>query len=323
MRRPLITWSLVAGVILGAFGLTVLMLNNTVYNASGFVMSYLDALARKDAAGALELIGGAPDEDGISHDLLRRAAMADLTDIRIIGDTANADGTHRVTATYEADGTPGRIAFLVEPTGTLFGLFTDWRFTTGPLSTLYVTVVGDARFTANGVDLVSPTPDDPAGYAVFAPGSYELVHRTTYLESTPNDVPIKESGASIPAAVVVTPNALMVETVQKDVNRILDTCATQEVLMPTGCPFGQSMGNRIISPPQWSITDYPEVSLREGERSGQWVVPQTAGTAHLVVDVRSLFDGSVSTFDEDIPFAVSYVVAFLPGDDLLITEGYD
>jgi hypothetical protein len=37
------------------------------------------------------------------------------------------------------------------------------------------------------------------------------------------------------------------------------------------------------------------------------------------VQVRSLFDGSVSTFDEDVPFTVSYTITF-PGDGgLLIT----
>lgn len=322
MRRPLVTWTLVVAVIAGAFGLTVLVLNNSVYNATGYVMSYLDALARKDAAGALEIIGGVPDDSDASDALLRRSAMADLSDLRVVGDTANSDGSHRVTVAYAVDGAENRIAFEVRPTGTLFGLFTDWEFVGGPLSTMYVTVVGDARFTANGLDLVSPTPDDPAGYLVFAPGSYELVHRTTYLESTPHTVAIKDPGSSVPAAVAVSPNALMVERVQADVDRILDTCATQEVLMPTGCPFGQSMGNRIISAPVWSIVEYPEVSIREGERSGQWVVPGTSGVAHLVVDVRSLFDGSVSTFDEDVPFSVSYVIAFLPGDELLITAQY-
>jgi hypothetical protein len=48
-------------------------------------------------------------------------------------------------------------------------------------------------------------------------------------------------------------------------------------------------------------------------------MPRTSAAAHLVVEVRSLFDGTVSTFDEDVPFTASYLVAFLPGKELLIT----
>ncbi len=56
-----------------------------------------------------------------------------------------------------------------------------------------------------------------------------------------------------------------------------------------------------------------------GEEPGTWLVPTTPAAAHLVVQVRSLFDGSLSTFDEDVPFDVSYTISF-PGDgSLLIT----
>lgn len=322
MRRELITWSVVAAILLGAFGLTVLVLNNTVYNASGFVRSYLDTLARKDAAGALEIIGGVAASDEVSDALLRRAAMSELTDVRLTSDIEVEGGVHKVTFTYKTDGVTGRTTFEVKATGLHFGLFPSWEFVSGPLSTMYVTVVGDARFSANGIDLVTPTPNDPSGYLVFTPSSIRLNHDTTYLDAEPVTVAVSEAGASVPTALMVKPNALMLERVQEQVDDILDTCATQQVLMPTGCPFGQSMGNRIITAPAWSITQYPEVSLRAGDRSGDWIVPATPAVAHLVVDVRSLFDGSVSTFDEDVPFTVSYAVAFLPGDELLVTTRF-
>ncbi len=322
MRRELITWSLVGALVLGAFGFTVLVLNNSVYSASGYVKSYLDALARQDAAGALEIIGEQPATD-TSDTLLRRSAMSELTDIKLINDIELEGGLHKVTFSYLADGQAGRTAFEVRADDMLFGLFPDWHFVTGPLSTMYVTVLGDARFSANGIDLVTPTPNDPAGYLVFTPGAYELNHDTTYLDAAPVRVEVQEPGASVPTALMVQPNALMIQEVQERVNEGLDTCTTQEVLMPTGCPFGQSMGNRIITAPAWSITQYPEVSIRAGDRSGEWLVPATPGIAHLVVDVRSLFDGSVSTFDEDVPFTVSYAIGFLPGDELLITARYE
>ena len=73
----------------------------------------------------------------------------------------------------------------------------------------------------------------------------------------------------------------------------LDRCATQDVLFPTGCPFGQSVENRVVSTPKWSIVEYPTVQVEPGDDFDSWVVPSASGTAHLVVDVQSLFDGSI------------------------------
>jgi hypothetical protein len=39
------------------------------------------------------------------------------------------------------------------------------------------------------------------------------------------------------------------------------------------------------------------------------VVPSTVGTAHIRVPVRSLYDGSVTELDEDVPFSVSWRVS--------------
>jgi hypothetical protein len=39
--------------------------------------------------------------------------------------------------------------------------------------------------------------------------------------------------------------------------------------------------------------------------------------------VRSLFDGRVTTFDEDVPFDVQYALTFEPGNKLLITAVYE
>jgi hypothetical protein len=54
-------------------------------------------------------------------------------------------------------------------------------------------------------------------------------------------------------------------------------------------------------------------------KTGEWTMPQTDAAAHLIVEVKSLFDGTVSTFDEDVPFSVSYLITFLPDDQLLIS----
>jgi hypothetical protein len=99
-------------------------------------------------------------------------------------------------------------------------------------------------------------------------------------------------------------------------NAYLDACAQQHVLLPTGCPFGQSIGNRIVSTPTWSIVAYPAVSIAPTAKPREWLMPSSTGASHLLVRVKSLFDGSVSTFDENVSFTVSVRLSLLPDDTI-------
>ena len=107
MRREIITWSIVAAVVVGAFAGTVLILNASLYSASGFVRSYLDALERKDADGALELAGPSVAGDA-STELLAREAMGDLGDIQLVSDDSEPNGLHHVVYSWEAGGVKGQ-----------------------------------------------------------------------------------------------------------------------------------------------------------------------------------------------------------------------
>ena len=69
----------------------------------------------------------------------------------------------------------------------------------------------------------------------------------------------------------------------------------------------------------WSIAAYPELEIAPGPVYGTWVAGPSPGTAHLVVDVKSLFDGTVSTFDEDVVFEVSYTTT-IDGTTLQVSE---
>ena len=182
-----------------------------------------------------------------------------------------------------------------------------------------MTVLHADDFTANGVALVTPSQNDPAPYVVFTPGVYEFDHESTYLEADAVAVAATVPGEAVPAALNVQANERFVDAAQEAINATLDACTEQEVLLPTGCPFGQPISNRIASTPEWSMTNYPVVTIEGGEEPNTWMMPPTPGDAHLVVDIRSLFDGSVSTFDEDVPFSVAYIIVILPGDELQLT----
>lgn len=318
MRRVLILWSVAVAVLIGAFGITVLSLNATMYSASGFVESYLSALARHDATSARELPGVLASEDSAAN-LLTDDALGDLSEISLIDEDVDDDGVHIVSYEYNIGGYLGESDFRVRQTESFLGLFHTWSFDTSPLATVAVNVLHDDRFRANGVQLdEADQPIESGGFLVFAPGMYAFDHESTYLDADAIEAPITEPGSVTAVQVNVQANSTFVAEVDKELRGYLDACATQEVLLPTGCPFGKSFENRIDTTPDWSIARYPAVEIVPGETEGEWIMPQGDAAAHLSVEVQSLFDGSRSQFDEDIPFTVSYSIGIGESDQLSI-----
>ena len=318
MRRELITLSVVLGVILAGFGATVLVLNSTLYSPTGFVRTYLDALVRHDLAAAIELSGGTAVTGDASQALLTRDAMGELTDIRVVSDDEDASGIHFITVEYEADGVLGTTEFEVRRDGTLFGLFNDWAFVQSPLATVQITVQHEREFTANGVELIG-TQDVAEPYLVLTPTAIELSHDSKFYHADPEKVLVDEPGGTVDAAVDLKATPAFVAEVQRQVDDALTACTTQRVLLPAGCPFGETIVNRIVTEPVWSMTTFPLVTLVPDGRVATWRVPPTAATAHLVVEVQSLFDGSISTFDNDVPFSVQYEVIVQQNGEPLVT----
>jgi len=325
MRREPLLWLIGLALLIAGFFGSVAALNATVYSANGFVRAYLAALEAQDSAAALAAIGLTEVTSG-SDALLTDSAMGELSDIELVRDTPGSGGIHSVVFDYllAADGStavdPQRTEFTVEQTGTRFGLFPTWRFVASPLSTLSVTVANADSFTANGQDAGAPA-DTPTGFAVFAPGIYELSHDSTYLAAARSGVPVTTTGAILDAAIDPEPTPALIDWATDATVAFLDDCATQTVLMPTGCPFGESISNRIDSEPQWSIVDYPAVEIVRAEQVGAWMTRPADGVAHLNVNVRSLFDGTLSRFDEDVAFEAQFGITFTGGEPSLRLVG--
>jgi hypothetical protein len=311
------TWIVLGALVVAAFVGTVVTLNLTVYSANGFVRSYLDALARHDLRDALATPGVTLPDAG-SRALLRPDAMGPLTDIRLVSDRADGD-RHTLTYEFTSGAKEGRSTFTVERDGTELGLFIGWRFATSPAATLAVTPQHAASFTANGLPVNPKAGADVATkYTVLAPGGFVLSHRSTWLEASPLTTLVDRPGGTASADVQVRANPAFVREVQKELDAYLADCVTQKVLQPTGCPMGQQIDDRLQDAPTWTMIDNPTVSIVPGAKSGEWRIPGSVGTAHVSATVKSIFDGSVSTFSKDVPFSVDYVVTFQPDGTLLI-----
>lgn len=314
MRRVL-PWVVAFLVALAAGGGSVVALNATVFGPGDFVRIYLDALARGDAAGALGLPG--VDAGAAGTQLLRDDVLTGIGGLRQVSDTPLGGDAHRIRFAWSSPGGEGVTDFEVVRVGTRLGLFPEWGFAVSPVAVLSLDVQHDPRFTANGVG--TTTGRDSAGatdVAVLVPGTYVLGHESAFLEARPVTVVADEVGATIRTAVDVEPAAEFGPTLARVVRQQLEDCGEQHVLFPTGCPYGQSIANRVSSDPVWTIVEVPDFGLRPGPFPN-WIAGPAPGTAHLEVEVTSLFDGSVSTFDEDVPFEARYLVT-VQGDNMAV-----
>jgi len=330
-RRPAPLWSdltllAVVGVVLvaalAAGGLTVY---REFYSPAAFVTRYLNLLSDGRAADALRLPGVALEHGDLDGDtfraasdaLLRRDALSPLTDIAVTDEHPDGDAT-AVTVRYNAGGHAGSTTFRVRRSGWI-GVAPSWEFAQSPLAVISLTVRGSDRFFVNGFELdrrqvaakgADSSALEPVPLLVFSPGLYSVSVKTAAATADGIGVLADKPLVDVPLDVQAKPTAAFVKIVQQRVDEFLGACATQQVLQPTGCPFGRSVANIVTAGPAWSMVSLPRITL-EPDGDG-WKIPPTPATAHIALEIKSLYDGSVSRVDEDVPFDVDGTIRFLP-----------
>jgi hypothetical protein len=341
-RRSLagdVTMLAIVGVLLiGAVWAAGAAIAREFYSPTAFVQHYLDLVADGRAAQALTIPGVAVDSAALeaaglpataSQALLRKDALSTLTGIRAVSETSDGDVTH-VKVEYRAGRYPGSTTFDVARDGTV-GLAPTWRFATSPLAVVDLTVSGSMSFDVNGFTIdkrqVSPDgasadPSAPIPLLVFSPGVYS-VSVDTPISATPGVAVLSDSPfVVVPVEIHATPTPQFLSIVQQRVDEFLTHCATQQVLQPTGCPFGFIVDDRIDSAPTWSIAQQPAV--RVVPEGAGWSIPGADAVAHIEVDIRSLFDGAVRHVSEDVPFIVTGHITVLPdGSASIVVNGPD
>lgn len=327
LGRDLTALAVVGVLLFAALAATAALLYRDLYSPSAFVSRYLDLLARGQAAEALAVGGVSVDSAQLtaaglpadaSEVLLRRAALAPLTDASIQSAVEGDDGVTTVTVSYDAGPHQGTTAFRVEPAGWV-GVTPAWRFETSPLAAIELTLRGATQFTVNGFALdtrqiapdgVDADPLEPVALLVFSPGLYSISVDTA-ISATPGVAVLSdEPQAGIPVDLQTQPTAEFTAVVQQQVDSFLADCATQQVLQPTGCPFGLVVQNRIVTTPEWSMQQPPTVTLVPD--GAHWAIERAQAVAHIRVDIQSIYDGRVRELDEAVPFFVGGSVTILP-----------
>jgi len=320
VRRRALIWLAAALVFALAGTGAVFAANATVFGAASFVRVYLDALARGDAAEALALPGvdAGLDAAGADTTLLASAAIAEIT-VGEVRETGRAEGIHRVTASWSVGDDTFDTRFTVERVGTTAGLFANWAFADSPLATLELTLEHDDRVRVNDLDLTtSSITAAPHRLAVFVPGRYTVQHDSRWLSSEPVTVTATGVGTSLDATVEVVANERLLAEVDQTAREFLDDCAAQPVLFPPGCPFGETINNRVVGEPAWVILDYPAITISGTNGEPRWRSGPDQGTAQVTVEVQSIFDGSVEVLERNVLFPLEFDIQISRGDRLTL-----
>ncbi len=327
--------ALIGLLLVAALGAGAASLYREVYSPRAFVLHYLDLLQERRAAEALAVPGVAVDSAELeaaglpataSEALLRPDSLQAVTNAVITDESVEGDRV-RVTAAYSVGGYSGTTTFDVErDTGDT--LLPRWRFARSPLSVMNLSVEGSMRFAVNGfevdkrqvsIDGVDVDPTAALPLLIFSPGLYSVAVDTA-ISATPGVAVLADAPlAGIPVDVQAQPTEEFLGVVQQRVEDFLTTCAEQRVLQPTGCPFGFTVRNRIDDAPTWSIVQQPRVSI-EPDGAG-WRIPSADAVAHIEVDIRSIFDGSVRTVEEDVDFTVDGQITVQPDGSASILVG--
>ncbi len=305
LRRARWGFGVLGLLLLIAFVAALAGITRDVYSPQGVVQGYLQALANHDLRSVSE-IDGVPAPEEFPEDqrtiLLSEAALGRIDDIRIVESLEIEPGLVQVTAAYrlapagaESPGYEYQRSFLMERGERAWFFFDRWGFAEPPIETVQIQIKHDRRFTANGqaVQGLGVAAGAVTPYLVYGPGIYRIDYQDEYLRADPEDLVVTGDGGTV--IITLRPTDAFVERVQQEVNAYLDSCAEQRVLQPTGCPFGHFVSDRIISEPQWTITRYPDVTIKS-DREG-FYVPRSTVEARLRVQVQALYDGSISTLD--------------------------
>lgn len=305
-------WAWAGAVVAVALAIAggVAIANATVFSASSFARDYLDALSSDRVEEVLALPG--VDSAGLDGRLLDPLAVEGFD--YELGPDVEAGGVHRIPVSFSSPTGRGEATLQIEQVGSRFWLFPEWGFAVSPVTPLTVALTGDTRVTIGELP-VEVESGGPVTFAALTPGVYRLAHESRFLTSDP--VVAIASGAAAEAALDIRPSDEFTEQVQAALEADLTACAEQTVLFPIRCPFGNAIENRVVSDPVWTITEMPTAAIAASDRIGIWAVTPAAGIAHLTVQVQSLFDGSISTLEKDVPFQAGYLIGF-DGDEVVL-----
>lgn len=107
------------------------------------------------------------------------------------------------------------------------------------------------------------------------------------------------------------PTDALERAVLAELEIFMTQCTAQQVLLPTGCPFGRTVADRVVGRPQWQLDSDLALTIVAGDIAGRWNVIGTA-EVRLTATVQRLRDGGVSELDDVVTSTITGEVVLQP-----------
>lgn len=332
-------WGVVIGSLLVVAAIVITVLNALVYNAQAAVEEYVAALVSGDGATATALAQAHLSSDApetISTVLLDgeplAAAAEMLSDAEIVAvDTEVPQSflddsvTQQVVEIRYSDPADGEhvTPVVVDRVGTSWLFFSQWRLHPMPLQQIELTPAqmpdnakADepvAHVHGQATPLLG-TNGSPATLASFTPALISLEYAGTYLEIPQTEYfvvhDVLPAGATVDFAFDVQLTQQVDDAITQEVQEELQRCTQQQVLQPTGCPFGYQTTNRVVPDSvAWSI-NVPEVqySWDDSEPS----IDRIMATAVLNAQEIDIGSGQQTEVRHEAPFEMTAQLELTP-----------
>lgn len=252
----------------------------------------------------------------LTSELPRTLLRPDMTTARpanprIVSEKRLDTGHVLVTAEYTVGNSTQKATFELAPAPALYSVIHRWTFAHTPLAVLHVTVKHAFAFTVGSLTLDARyrQPSEAlhnfshtASYLALGGVQYSLSSQSPLVSAQAVST-ITAPGGTASVTLDAQPTSSFTARVITQMREFLSECTGQMVLMPTGCPFGYSINDRVVSEPRWEITVEPQITLNAGNDTFE--VPPASGVARLSVNVQSLFDGTIRPLVANVPFQIS------------------
>ena len=268
------------------------------------VLRYLDALAEDDLVGAA-VLAGVPADGALPLGDDGRPEV-----LRVVDRVDRADGAVDVVAEYGALDDVVVARFVLAPAEPHLGIVPVWQFAQPPVVTIDVGVDHHDRLTVNGQPVQTGAAAAIATVAVFVPSRVTASLADPFVRA--ESVSVRLDGGAPPSITLeARPTDALERAVLGELNTFMAQCTSQQVLLPTGCPFGRTVTDRVVGRPQWQLDSDLALTIVAGDVAGRWNVIGTA-EVRLTATVQRLRDGVISELDDVVTSTITGEVVLLP-----------
>ncbi|WP_159612112.1 hypothetical protein [Glutamicibacter sp. JC586] len=287
-------WTVAAVAVLVVAVAGVMIANRTVFSAAHQVKELQRELADGQGAKALGLMQATvPQGDAIALDgeVLKRTqkGVSDFTTEKAEPVKGNEE-LRTVTARYKVDGVDKQSSYTLRHTGKSWLFFDNWAFEPSTLPSVKIKANTVNEVTVNEQKI--PLEAGVSTLPVFYPSVLDASFSTKNFAADTRGVVVTEPAEKpVEISLKTEPTQAFISAINSKVKKYLDGCASQKVLMPSGCPFSYNTSARVDSSTiDWAITRYP--SIKVSYYNGSWVLAPLKTSASLTLTEQDLRTGA-------------------------------